>query len=188
MISKYTLFFPPLHSAQTVPELEWGFGALVFCECTQQIQIQIPPGTMCFIPYMLTCTKQIIHRATCKFQTSFHLCQLWTRNCPTLVPRQVHCYSQGIACKFISARGVAEAHHGARGVRSAFEFWELNDPQWIIQQSGISISGKGRNFLLSKCSRIHRSKRMQNKTAACINLRHKHEKLGGISGNGFHLS
>lgn len=89
---------------------------------------------------------------------------------------------------------VAERHHGARGVHSALEFWEQNDLCLVNYSAVRNISGKERTSLLSKCSKIHGSKCMQNKTAVFRNSSiqkpqpWENEKLGSISRKGSHLS
>lgn len=88
---------------------------------------------------------------------------------------------------------VAERHHGARGEHRALEFWEQNDLCMVNYSAIRNISGKGPLCSVS-AQRYMYENCMQNKTAVFRNSSiqklqpWENEKLGSISGKGFHLS
>lgn len=67
-----------------------------------------------------------------------------TQFVPILCPRKCLTIMKELLKR--SALEEAERHHGARGVHSVLEFWELNDPQLVIQQSRIDYQWERKNL------------------------------------------
>lgn len=111
--------------------------------------------------------KKHVRAAMCKFQASCNLllCWLLARNSPIPILCPCKCLATMKVLKVL----LWKKQRNTMEQEAYLEFWELNGPQLIIQQSRIDISGKERTSLLSQCSRIHHSKCMQNKTAVFIN-------------------